>query len=523
MKKTAITVLLAGFVAGNLGAGEIQGEWPSYLGANNAFSETSGAKLIDGMTKVKFVWESEEKGIGFGKAVSSAGKTGYAEGTGLAYGGEASPIVAAGLVVQFYTVPCGETTWAQGEQIMGAKFKDFTHFWKISADEIVIAMDAATGKTRWKRVFADKGINSCPGKRGGFAVTPCAAGGKVFAFGTTARLYCLDLATGKMVWESAIEPIHKAFEDYKAKGLKDRTAGNRPGSRPYGMLLVVDDVLLVQDLAGGLVGVDAGTGKQLWQVPGCLSGFNCPAPVKLEGKQYVACVNGSGEVRLLDHKTGKVFWTHALKSAHLAQPVFGDECLMVFEPHPKGDEVGKSIGKAPNSIGVLAGYRLSEKGAERAWVLPPQYMVALYLDCGPRRKMAARKGLIYHVCDLVGAGGKPSNSEQHLVIVREKDGRIVKEADVGGWNPCLWGDRLITVTDIQHRPRAANAEIWQMYNADPADFKALGTGWHVNGGTPVHTATGGYEVPVLEPFADGLFFCRVWGGIRAYDLRQPKP
>lgn len=29
----------------------------------------------------------------------------------------------------------------------------------------------------------------------------------------------------------------------------------------------------------------------------------------------------------------------------------------------------------------------------------------------------------------------------------------------------------------------------------------------------------GYQVPLLEPFANGVLSCRVWGGIRAYDLR----
>jgi hypothetical protein len=42
----------------------------------------------------------------------------------------------------------------------------------------------------------------------------------------------------------------------------------------------------------------------------------------------------------------------------------------------------------------------------------------------------------------------------------------------------------------------------------------------VNGKTPVHLGVGGYELPILEPFADGLFFCGVWGGIRCYDLRK---
>jgi hypothetical protein len=109
------------------------------------------------------------------------------------------------------------------------------------------------------------------------------------------------------------------------------------------------------------------------------------------------------------------------------------------------------------------------------------------------------------------------------VIVREKDGQVLGAHEVDGWNPYLWGDRLITVTDIQHRPRGVRPEVWQMYHADPANFRALGDGWLVDGPPPVHNGTCGYELPILEVFADGVFFCRVWGGIRAYGLRASSP
>jgi outer membrane protein assembly factor BamB len=501
-------ILAVLIVAGNAYAGA---GWPSYLGENGAFSETSGVKLGDDMSKVKLAWSYEDKTLGFGKAVSSAGR-GYAEGTALAYGGEASAIVAGGLVIHFYTTPCGETTWAGADAVA----EEFKKFHKVGADESVVALDALTGKMKWKQTFADKGLNTVPGKRGGFAVTPCAAGGKVFAMGTMARLYCLELATGKVVWESAVAGPLKALEAFKATGLKDRKVGDRPGGRPYGILTVVDDVLLAPEWGGGgLVGFDTATGKELWRVPGALSGFNCPVAV---GKQHIACVNGNGELRYIEAKTGKVLWTHPLGSQHLTQPVFAGELLIAFESHPKftGDMVGKS--KSPNALGNLAAYRLTEKGAEKVWSLAPEYLQHLFLDGGASRKIVARGGLVYASMRKCN-GTDPKQDKERFVIVSEKDGKVLKEAGVAGWNLYLWGDRLITVTDIQHRPRAANPEIWQMYHADPVEFRPLGQPWHVNGNPPVHTATGGYELPVLEPFADGLFFCRVWGGIRAYDLR----
>jgi outer membrane protein assembly factor BamB len=485
-------------------------DWPSYLGADGAFSETSGVRLVNDMCKVRLLWESEEKGIGFGKSGSQAYKVGFAPGTGLAYGGEASPVVAGGMVLQFYTTPCGEKSWSDGPANMGEKFKEFANFYKISADETVVAIDAATGKTRWKRTFADKGLNMVPAKRGGFATTPCAAGNRLFCMGTTGRLYALDLATGNVAWESNIGPVHDAMEEFKAESLKTLARTNPPCGRPYGMLAVADSVLLVPDWSGGLVGVEAAAGKRLWQTANMLSGFNGPV---VTGDR-IACVNASGELRLLNARTGAALWTQPLGSLHLTQPVFGEECLLVFEAHPKFG----------NKCGSLAAYRLSEKGATRVWSLPAEYFQHLGLDAGPARKIVARQGVVYaSLLKAEGAGNDPNDATPQLVIVREKDGQILGAHEVDGWNPYLWGDRLITVTDIQHRPRGVRPEVWQMYNADPANFRALGDGWRVDGPPPAHNGTCGYELPILEVFADGVFFCRVWGGIRAYDLRALTP
>ena len=49
-----------------------------------------------------------------------------------------------------------------------------------------------------------------------------------------------------------------------------------------------------------------------------------------------------------------------------------------------------------------------------------------------------------------------------------------------------------------------------------ANFKVLGQRWLA---TDKHQGTGGYELQVYDPFADGLVFMRVFCGIRCYDLR----
>ncbi|MBM4019070.1 MAG: hypothetical protein FJ288_12205 [Planctomycetes bacterium] len=501
----------------------VRSEWPTYMGPNGNFSENSGAKLLADMTQARLLWESEEKGIGFGKAHTGAGKTGVGpQFQGLPPGGEASPIVAGGLVIMSYFVPTGNVWDAEVERRMGAAFE--RHVWLVGADDVVIGIDAATGKTRWKQVYAGRGINTGAGKRGGWAATPCAFGGRVFALGTTGRIYCLDLAAGRPLWESDIGPVHKRLEEARTRGLAERRLASDLAkvSHPYAMLVAADGVILAPDWEGGLVGIDVESSKTLWtlgraQREQILSGFNTPCPVKIGDKTYMVCVNSRGDLRLIDHRAGKILWTVLLKCEHLTFAVPGSSRIMAFESHPKYSE-GRQEGV--NQVGLLAGYRFDEKGASRAWSLPadrPELAHELKLDAGPARRVICRNGLVYYL-----ARSKRSDEKSYrLLVLREEDGSILKEQDVAAGQIYLWGDRLITVTDLQHRPRAANAEIWQMYAADPADSRPLGGAWHVNNPTnPVHVATGGYEVPVYEAFADGLMFARVMGGVRCYDLRQ---
>jgi hypothetical protein len=47
-------------------------------------------------------------------------------------------------------------------------------------------------------------------------------------------------------------------------------------------------------------------------------------------------------------------------------------------------------------------------------------------------------------------------------------------------HPFLWGERVVMANDIQHRGMHERPEFWQMYTADPANFRGLGRPWRVN-------------------------------------------
>jgi hypothetical protein len=457
------------------------------------------------MTAMTPLWDSEERGIGFGKSHSGYGKN-ISYGGDLGPSGISSPIVAGGLVIMSYFVPSGD--------VIDETFKPYNspevwekHKWKckVAADDVVIGIDAATGKTRWKQVFAGAGRNGGSGKRNLYGCTPIAYQGKVYALGSCGAVYCLDLASGKVLWQTPNEPY---LEAAKKEALAGKAAkGSQGPGVPTGWLMIHDDVLIVPVKtgynlrSGNTRGVSLTDGRTLWEAPGHPGLL---AYATIEGRK---CLVNTGIC--IEAKTGKILWQQKPEQVYNGPPVMAGNILVSYAPHPKSDP--------PGLTGILAGFQVDLKGAKRIWTLDERFPREMLYDAGGFRNMAVRDDLIYHVVQSRDTLGKKDRSSIVAQIIRPADGAILASQPAEGMSlPFLWGNRLVLAGDINHRPRAANPEYWQLFTTDPADFKALGDRWLA---TDKHQGTGGYELQVYDAFADGLVFMRVFGGIRCYDLR----
>lgn len=76
--------------------------------------------------------------------------------------------------------------------------------------EVVIAADAATGKTRWEHVTPMTFVSDASLEMGnGPYATPLVLGDRVFTTGVSGMLQCLDKKTGKVVWTQELLTGHK--------------------------------------------------------------------------------------------------------------------------------------------------------------------------------------------------------------------------------------------------------------------------------------------------------------------------
>lgn len=192
-------------------------------------------------------------------------------------------------------------------------------FHRVGGEEVVLCLDPATGKEKWKHSYPTKyrdDFNFDDGPR----ATPTIAGGKVFTLGADGDLSALELASGKALWHRNL------LEEYKAgKGFFGAACSP----------LVMGERVLVN--AGGknagVVAFDAPTGKELWKATSDGASYSSPTAAELDGKQVGVFLTRTG-LRVLDPATGKSLYDFPWKprieaSVQAATPlVWKDEIFL---------------------------------------------------------------------------------------------------------------------------------------------------------------------------------------------------
>ena len=242
-------------------------------------------------------------------------------------------------------------------------------FHRVGGEEVVEAMAADSGKAVWRYGYPSSfqdpyGYNNGP--RG----TPLLTEKFCYTFGAEGILTCLELATGKLVWKRVTAEewhIPQAFFGV--------------GSTP----ILEGDVLIVMvggQPNSGVVGLDAKTGKTLWEAvgeknwtgvkmlgwpgePDCVwktfdkqASYSTPVAATIHGKRQVLCLMRQGLVSL-DPQSGEVnfsFWfrSPANDSVNAMNPVVVDDMIFLSAAYFK---VGS----------VLLKVHADNKGVDEVW------------------------------------------------------------------------------------------------------------------------------------------------------------
>jgi len=168
-------------------------------------------------------------------------------------------------------------------------------FHRVGADEVVAALDPATGAEQWAFRYRAKYRDDF-GFDDGPRATPVAAGGRVFTLGANGDLHGLDLATGKLLWTRPLLADYAAGKGFFGVACSPVVAG--------GKLLVN-----VGGKGAGIVAFDPATGKEVWKATDDAASYSSPTVAEVGGKTLALFLTREGLVAL-DPETGKVAYTH---------------------------------------------------------------------------------------------------------------------------------------------------------------------------------------------------------------------
>jgi outer membrane protein assembly factor BamB len=193
----------------------------------------------------------------------------------------------------------------------------FTHEQR-GEDEATVAIDAATGRELWSHVDRTRFWDGQAGA--GPRSTPTFRDGRLYTYGATGVLNCLDAASGKRLW---------------TRNVVDDTAAPLPMWGFSSSPLVVDDLVIV--FAGGasdkgLVAYRALSGEPAWSASTGPISYSSAQPVTLAGQKQVLLLSDTG-VAAVEASSGKPLWTYDSNGSGIWRVVqprqYGDNRVLV--------------------------------------------------------------------------------------------------------------------------------------------------------------------------------------------------
>ncbi|MCX7411528.1 MAG: PQQ-like beta-propeller repeat protein [Planctomycetales bacterium] len=165
-------------------------------------------------------------------------------------------------------------------------------FHRVADEDTLTAYDAESGKPLWSQGFPTTFQPAIVEDDGPRAV-PTIHQGRVYALAAAGGLYCVDIKTGKTVWQRQTQTEFHVPSAYFG-------AGSSP---------LVEGKTLILNVGGdkdraGVVAFDLNTGKTVWQTTSEQASYSSPIVTKLENQRVVLCITRLNLVSL-DPATGK--------------------------------------------------------------------------------------------------------------------------------------------------------------------------------------------------------------------------
>jgi len=197
-------------------------------------------------------------------------------------------------------------------------------------EEVVLALDAASGKTAWEFTYPapTSGLDFSQGA--GPHSTPLISGNRIYATSTRKELFALDKTTGKVVWS------HDFMKEYGAPS---------PG-RGYACSPTLHNGTIIVTVGGrgqAVAAFNQQTGALVWKAGDFDESPASPLLVDVDGQLQLVLFAGD-KVAGLDPANGRVLWSHPHKTdwgLNISTPVWSpaDHLLFISSAYGSGSRV----------------------------------------------------------------------------------------------------------------------------------------------------------------------------------------
>jgi outer membrane protein assembly factor BamB len=199
-----------------------------------------------------------------------------------------------------------------------------------SGDHNVYALDAKTGAKKWSGTTGYI-----------FTANPLVASGVVVIGDQGGNIDGFDLPTGKLLWNVAAGPIDVAAasshnlaflvsEDHSVYALNIKSGQQvwQYGMDDYAQYspIVAGNLVIVANRAGQLLGLDAQTGKLVWQTR--LSGTPFSQPIFWAQQNAIVLKIDDHQIGAFDAASGRIRWLYTTKQV-VTTPVANDNFITV--------------------------------------------------------------------------------------------------------------------------------------------------------------------------------------------------
>ena len=201
--------------------------------------------------------------------------------------------------------------------------------------EAVVCLNLATGEEIWSHEDKSRFWDVVSGA--GPRATPTFYTGKLYTFGGSGRLNCLDAASGRLIWsrdvavDADVKPPPWGFSSSPlvAQGVVTVFIGGTKESKKE----------------KGIVAVDAATGEKKWSGGQGMHSYSSPQLFTSGGEQQILMVSDYG-LEAFEPATGKLLWDHKW---------YLDGIFRVCQPHIIGDSqilIGTGMGNGTRLLTI---------------------------------------------------------------------------------------------------------------------------------------------------------------------------